>query len=384
MTTSIWYADGLHAPTIAPRAAAQLAGVAPGEELEVTLGLYLERHPWFDEPDFSARSVMVGYGLASAAARGAVQALPVRISAVPALIESAPPDVAVIGAVRRGDGFAVASAGGWACALARAAARVVLEIDEGGFDFGSEQVEGNVVATTPRPAPPAPLRPRPPDDVDRAIADRVARLLPVDATLEVGPGAVGEAVLDAVDRPVKIWSGLITDSVAELRRRDLLVGPAIGTYVWGGPPVEQLAIEGLVRLEPSRVTHDITALSAIPRFVACNSALQIGLDGAVNLERVGGRTISSIGGHADFSLGASRSPGGISIVALRSTTAGGDSAIVASVEVVSTARSDVQVVVTEHGVADLRGLDDRRRRRAIAAVAAPAHREALRPAVDLD
>jgi acetyl-CoA hydrolase len=103
----------------------------------------------------------------------------------------------------------------------------------------------------------------------------------------------------------------------------------------------------------------------------------VGLDGAVNVERVGGRVVAGPGGHPDFAAGASRSPGGLSIVALPST-AGGRSTIVAVPEVVSTPRTDVDVVVTEHGVADLRHLDDRERAARLIAVAAPEHRDELR------
>ena len=97
----------------------------------------------------------------------------------------------------------------------------------------------------------------------------------------------------------------------------------------------------------------------------------------MNVERVGGRIVGGVGGHADFCAGASRSPGGLSVIALRSMTARGESTIVPRVDVVTTPRTDVDMVVTEHGVADLRGLDDAARAARIVAVAAPEHRESL-------
>ena len=129
-------------------------------------------------------------------------------------------------------------------------------------------------------------------------------------------------------------------------------------------------------LAPVERTHDLGRLSAMAGLVAVNTALEVGLDGAVNVERVGGRTVSGPGGHPDFCLGASRAPGGMAIIALRST-AGERSAVVAQATVVSTPRTDVDVVVTEHGVADLRGLDADARATALIAVADPAHRAAL-------
>src|SRR6202012_3210226 len=123
-------------------------------------------------------------------------------------------------------------------------------------------------------------------------------------------------------------------------------------------------------------THDVTGISAIGRFAAVNPALQVGLDGAVNVEQVGGRVVAGPGGHPDFCAGASRSPGGLSIIALPAT-AGGRSTIVVRPDVVSTPRCDVDVVVTEHGVADLRHLDDQERAGQLIAIAAPEHRDAL-------
>jgi acyl-CoA hydrolase len=95
------------------------------------------------------------------------------------------------------------------------------------------------------------------------------------------------------------------------------------------------------------------------------------------VERIGSRLVAGIGGHADFSAAAAHSKGGMSVIALRSTTRSGASTIVTRVDVVSTPRCDVDVVVTEHGIADLRGVDDDGRALRLAAIAAPVHRERL-------
>ena len=144
----------------------------------------------------------------------------------------------------------------------------------------------------------------------------------------------------------------------------------------------RLAKSGRLNLVSVDVTHDLSVMSSIARFVGCNTALQVGLDGSVNIERIGKRVITSIGGHADFCVAASRSIGGFSVIALRSTTPRGDSAIVAAVDTVSTPRCDVSVVVTEHGIADLRGVGDSQRAQRIAAIAAPQHRKALMAQMD--
>jgi acyl-CoA hydrolase len=190
---------------------------------------------------------------------------------------------------------------------------------------------------------------------------------------------VGEGIAHALDRPVRIWSGLLTDAMAELHDRGLLTAPAVAAYTWGGAPIRRLAAAGMLELTSATVTHDLSRISSIPRFVGCNTALQVGLDGSVGIERIGSRVIAAVGGHSDFCVGASRSVGGISVVAVRSTSAAGQSTIVPRVDQVSTQRSDVDVVVTEHGIADLRGASDVDRASRLAAIAAPEHRAALVP-----
>ena len=347
--------------------------------VDVLLGWTLERHPWFDDPAFRASTVLAGYGLSKAVAEGRVTPLPVRLSAVAPMLEADPPDIGVVSAIRRGSGFAFGGAVGWGDVLARAARRVVLEVDEHGSDLGGPPIEGNIVATIARPRRrgPPPALGRPADDIDARIGRLVTELVPDDATLQFGPGGIGEAIARALDRPVRIWSGLCTDAMASLHTRGLLAAPAVAAYTWGGQPIRSLAAADMLELTSASITHDLSTLTSIARFVGCNTALQVGLDGSVNVERVGSRVIAAVGGHSDFCTGASRSRGGLSIIAVRSTSASGASTIVGRVDVVSTQRSDIDVVVTEHGVADLRGASDAERADRLIAIAAPHHRAAL-------
>jgi acyl-CoA hydrolase len=369
------YADGVDVARIAPEVAAGAAGVT-ADEHEAIVGWLPDGPPWLASA--TGRTTMAGYALRAPVAEGRFRYVPVRLSAVPRLLASVGPDVAVVSAVRRGDELVFGLTVGIGPALVRSGQALVVEVDPHGVDLGGPALDGAVTAVVEREAPAAPVpAPRPPEDVDLAIGRRVAALLPDRATLQFGPGGVADAIAASVDRPVSIWSGVVTDAVAGLAERGLLEGVATTAYTWGGAPVERLAADGRLRLEPVDVTHDPSTLAGIERFVACNTAVQVGLDGAVNVERVGGRPVAGIGGHADFAAGASRSPGGLSVVALRSTTRTGASTIVPSVEVVSTPRCDVEVVVTEHGVADLRGVDDEERARRLVAVADPTHREAL-------
>jgi acyl-CoA hydrolase len=375
------YADGIDGARSGPVDVAALAGLSGPQGLaglEVLLGWTPEERPWLGWPDLRGCTVIPGYALAGAVADGRLRYLPVRLSAVPGLVAELRPDIAVVSAIRRGDRLAFGASVGWGPAAARAATAVVVEVDEDAPDLGAPVIPGNIVATVPRPAARerAP-RPRRPDEVDLAIGRHVVSLLPHDPTLQLGVGGVAEAVVACLDRPVRVWSGLVTDAVAHLAERELLRGQVTAAYARGGEPLARLAAAGLLRLVPIEETHDLTRVSSIERFFGCNTALQVGLDGSVNVERAGPRLVTGIGGHADFAVAAARSPGGASVIALRSTTPSGASTIVPRVDVVSTPRTDVGVVVTEHGTADLRGLDDPARARRIATIAAPQHRAAL-------
>jgi acyl-CoA hydrolase len=373
------YADGPGSALVSPAEVVAAAG-RTGEP-DVIVGWTLDSAPWMSSPSLRGRTTMAGYAFSGAVADGRLTPLSIRLSAVPIFLAREAPDVCVVGGIRRGDQLVFGSTVGWGPAAARAATAVVVEVDEDGFDFGGEPIPGNIVATIPRPhrdmAPEA-APARTVDDIDRRIGAHVMSILPTDPTLQFGPGGIGEGVASAIDRPVGLWSGLVTDAMAEVASRGLLRGRVTAGYVQGGEPVRGLARAGLLDLQPIEVTHDHSRLSSIDRFVACNTALQVGLDGAVNIERIGGRTITSIGGHSDFCSAATRSLGGLSVIALRSTNRKGESSIVASVELVSTQRSDVSAVVTEYGVADLRGVGDRQRASRIIAVAAPQHRDELR------
>jgi acyl-CoA hydrolase len=367
-TAFVAYADGPSAPRISPSEALDAAGLSGMPE--VLLGLTVEHHPWLDDPELRGWAFIPGYALSGAVAEGRLIPLAIRLTAVPSLLAERPPDVGVIAVVRRGESFAFAGSVGWGPELAATAHRVVLELDDAGHDLGGPTVAGNVVAVLPRPRAEAVALPqRSADDIDRRIGALVAGLVPDAATMQFGPGGIGEGVASSLRHRVGIRSGLLTDAMATLHDRGLLLAPALAAYTWGGQSIQQLAAAGMLRLAPVSETNDISAIAATPRFIACNTALQVGLDGAVNIERIGDRVITGIGGHSDFCAGASRSVGGLSVIAIRSTGAGGKPTIVERVDVVSTQRSDVDIVVTEHGIADLRGISDVERAQRLRAIA---------------
>jgi acyl-CoA hydrolase len=371
----IVYADGADGPCRSPHEIAALVGVSPGD---VLLGFTPESRPWLDESSgVRGRTVLGGYALTAAIRRGQLDYVPVRLSAVAALLhQSCRPYVLVLAGVRRGRDVAFRGSVGWALGAIAEAEAVVVEVDEHAADLGAPLVPGpfiEIAAPADRPRVP---NERALDHVDLAVARNVVSMLPEEPTIQYGIGAMGEAVIAALDRPVRVWSGMVTDGLADLAERGLLLGTATCAYTWAGEPLATLAAAGRVRLVGIEETHDPSLLAAQPRFVAVNAALQVGLDGTVNVERVGGRIVAGAGGHPDFCVAAARNPDGLSVIALRSTR-GDRSNIVPVVETASTPRCDIDLVVTEHGVADLRGVDDRERARRITAVAAPGHRDRL-------
>ena len=133
-----------------------------------------------------------------------------------------------------------------------------------------------------------------------------------------------------------------------------------------------------IRLHPTRYTHHIGVLGQLKKFVSINSALEVDLTGQINAEAIGSDHIGAVGGQVDYIRAAAQSEGGVSIVALPAAGKGGDSKIVSRLSgPVTTARSDVDVVATEHGVAHLRGRSLRQRVHALVQIAAPEHRERL-------
>lgn len=346
-----------------------------GEPCDVFLGWMPERREWLDGP-LTGWTHMAGYALRDVIADGRVRYVPTRLSGVPALLAALQPDVVVVPGVRRGLELAYAGSIGWAPAAEAAGAQLVVEIDEDADDVGAPLIEGPVHRTvTGSRAHPEPIV-VPPGPEDLRIAELVVDLLPRDATLQFGIGALADAIVRAVDRPVQVWSGFVSDAVAVLAERGFLQGQAVGAYLLPGAGAADLVRTGAARLVPVTESHGAAFLARQPRLVAVNTALQIGLDGSVNVERTNGKLVAGIGGHADFSGAAARATDGLSIVAVRATHHDA-STIVAAVETVSTPRCDVDLVVTEHGVADLRGTDDAERAERLIQVAAPEHRAAL-------
>ncbi|MDP2726690.1 MAG: acetyl-CoA hydrolase/transferase C-terminal domain-containing protein, partial [Dehalococcoidia bacterium] len=218
---------------------------------------------------------------------------------------------------------------------------------------------------------------------------------PDGATLQVGVGAIPDAILAALShhRDLGIHSGMLSEGMVDLalsgvingRCKTLNSGVMVAAVVVGSDKLYRFAHDNPeVELYPASYTHDILTLSRLENLVAINSALQVDLCGQVNAEMVGGVQLSGVGGQVDFVRGASRAPGGKSFIALLSTAGNGKySRIVAGLQPgapVTTTRAEVHYVVTEYGVADLRGKTLSQRAQALAAIAHPNFREELKRA----
>jgi len=240
----------------------------------------------------------------------------------------------------------------------------------------------------------APLVPYPPPvigEVERAIGAHVAPLVPDGATVQIGVGAIPQAVLEAlaghrdlalhsllVDAAVALVErGVVTAARKPVHRGRLDIAEAMGTRRL----FDFLHDNVFVNMDSSALVHDPDVVAAIDRFVSINSALEIDLGGQVTAESLGPRQVAGIGGQFDFVLGASRARGGRAVIALPSTGRDGTvSRIVprlAAGAAVTTPRFLADWVVTEHGAAHLRGLGERERATALVAVAHPRFREDL-------
>jgi len=238
---------------------------------------------------------------------------------------------------------------------------------------------------TDRPLREAPARA--PDAVDRVIADRVAGLVEDGDTLQLGVGSLPSAVLESLagHTDLGFHTGIITDGVTALvekgvvtgARKEIDQGLVITGAALGSTSLYNRLREFPVEFRAASYTHAPAVLSQLKSLVSINSAIEVDLLGQVGAELRRGVHIGAVGGQVDFSRAASLT-GARSVIALRSESRG-ESTINSTLRggVVTTARVDVDAVVTEHGVALLTGCTVAERARRLIAVAAPHHREGL-------
>lgn len=332
-----------------------------------------------------------------AVARSGGRVIPAHVSALPGLFASRriPVDVVLIRARPTADP-GVLSLGvlvDFVHEMIDAARLVVAEIDErlplthGDALLARERVQAIVTADGDEPTLPDVH----PSAVESAVARRVAELIPNRATVQVGVGAlpVGLCRCLAGHADLGLHSGVLPDGVVDLiasgvvtnRYKGIDVGQTVTGGLFGTRRLFDFAHQNpALVMRRATHTHAATTLARLNALHTVNSAVALDLSGQVNAETALGRYVGAVGGQVDFVRGARLSTGGRSIIALTSTTPDEKhSKIVATLagQPVTTARSDVDLVVTEHGVADLWGLDLPARARALIAIAHPAFRDEL-------
>ena len=311
-------------------------------------------------------TAMPGWGLRSAIDGGLVGYAPVRLSAVPALLHGPwRPDLLLARLVPVAGGFAFGTEVSWQRAAVAAGARVAAVVCRAGpcADAGEPLPAGLVTVVGESAEPPAVMAESRQGPAHLAIAALVAGLIPAGARVQVGPSPVAAALLRELSVPVRIDSGLLPEAVAGLDARGLLIGEPVAAYLAGGRALYEWA-DGRRVLHPIEFTHDPGRLSAEPLF-AVNTAVEIDLDGQVNVEGTADSVLGGIGGHPDYAAAAARSVGGLSVIAVPTEHHGRPTLVTRLSRPVSTPAHDVDVVVTENGAADLRGLPRPARREAL-------------------
>ncbi len=229
-------------------------------------------------------------------------------------------------------------------------------------------------------------------EVERRIGQHIASLVPDGATLQLGIGGIPAAALASFGnkRDLGIHSEMFSDGVVDLaeagvitnRRKTINRGKFIVTFLMGTSKLYRFVHNNpAVELHPVDYVNDPCIIGQHQNMISINSAIHVDLSGQVNAEMIGPVQFSGVGGQVDFVRGASRSRGGKSIIALPSTAAKGTiSRIVRDLDpgaCVTTSRNDVHYVVTEFGVADLRGKTLEQRAEALIAIAHPDFRDIL-------
>jgi acyl-CoA hydrolase len=229
-----------------------------------------------------------------------------------------------------------------------------------------------------------------PDAADRAIAENIARFIGDGAILQVGIGTVPNALLAAVGdrRRLGLHSGVVGDAVIPLIESGALDnstksvdrGRTVTNALAGTRQLCELADENPdLLVEPVDYTHNLSILAGLKGLVSVNSAVEVDLAGQVGSEVVGRHYLGTIGGQLDFVRGALSADGGRSVIGLPTRTAKGESRIVVRIDsaVVTVPRSDADIIVTEFGVAEMRGKSIAERVKAMIAIAHPDDRDSL-------
>lgn len=234
------------------------------------------------------------------------------------------------------------------------------------------------------------------DETTQKIASFAAELIPDGATMQMGIGAIPDAVLKFLynKQNLGIHTELFSDGVIDLveagiltnMRKTIHIGKISAGFVIGSRRLYKWIDDNpMIELHPTEYINDPFVIAQNERMVAINSAIEIDLTGQVCADSIGPKLYSGVGGQMDFIYGASRSKGGVPIIAMPSTTTTRDGQVIGRIVSmlkrgagVVTSRNHIRYVITEYGVADLYGKSIRQRAHALINIAHPDFRDDLK------
>jgi itaconate CoA-transferase len=320
--------------------------------------------------------------------------VPVNFSQVPRLFEESidlDTFVVTVSPIDRGGYFSLGTGNDFASVAARRARRLLVEANANmPRVFGQSQIHVSEVDAIVEHDFALPEMPTPhPSQAAQAIGESVASLVPNGATIQLGigrlPAAIAESLTERED--LGIHSELLSPALTALVARGAVTGRCktrhprkhVFTIAMGNREMYELMDDNSAfESYPVSYVNDIRVIADHDNFISVNTALEVDLYGQVNAEFLGGHEYSGSGGQFDFVKAASLSRGGKSIIALESTAAHGSlSTIVPKAGMVTDDRMDVEYVVTEHGIAHLRGKSTRERALGLIDIADPASRDQL-------
>lgn len=349
------------------------------------------------EKHFRHNSFFLGASTRKAAKEGRADVTPVYFSEVPELFRTTLPVDAVFLNLSPPDEHGYCSFGisvDYSKPAAMEAELVIAQINPsmprtlGDSFIHISDIDYIVEADTPLiELPPAGI-----SEVERAIGKNYASLIEDGDTLQLGIGAIPDAVLGFLKekKDLGIHSEMISDGIVELyeggvitnRRKSLHAGKSIVTFLMGTRRLYDFADNNpAVELHPVDYVNDPYVIAQNERLVSVNSCVQVDLMGQVVSASVGRRQISGVGGQVDFVRGANMSRGGKSIMAMPSTAAEGRISKIVPVigegAAVTTSRYDADYIVTEYGAARLKGESLRNRAKKLIRIAHPDFRRML-------
>ncbi len=233
-----------------------------------------------------------------------------------------------------------------------------------------------------------------PNAVEQQIGNNCAELVEDGATLQMGIGAIPNAVLKALGdhKDLGIHTEMFSDGVIELVEKGVITGKKkakhpekiVASFVMGSRDLYDFVDDNpMISMLDVAYVNDTAVIRKNPKVTAINSAIEVDITGQVCADSIGTYHYSGVGGQMDFIRGASLSEGGKPIIALPSVTGKGESKIVPHLKQgagVVTTRAHVHYVVTEYGVANLYGKNLSQRARALIDIAHPDHRDSLKEA----